>query len=1034
MTRVAPPRAWEDPAVFGVDRLPGRSALIGRSGLDPFPGDDDFRLNLTGEWTFDWYQGSGDHDPMALGRAGAQGPGRIAVPGVWQLQGYGTPYYLANTYPPALGRRRGRIPDIDPDANEIGVQTRNFTLPATWLDRRTTIVFEGVKAGLFVFVNGQFAGYTQGSFLPAEFDISGLVREGANTLTAVVYRYTDGSYLEDQDMWFLSGVFRPVWLNSEPVMGVRDLWVRPRVSTPWDRGRFECHVDLHPLSSVRQRMGVDLYLRTPGASRWEQVATAEVEPGMRTLDLVADVDAPDLWSAETPHLYEVAAALTAGDRISHVKSTRTGIRDVTIADEQVLVNGRAVVFTGVNRHDFDPDHGWAVPRHRYRHDLVKAKQLNINAIRTSHYPNPQLMYDLCDELGLYVMDECDLETHGIRRKNIPGDNPMWTAAVVDRMERMVLADRNHPSIVTWSLGNEAGEGGRDGGNFVAMREAATALDDSRPFHYEGDHNPAISDVVSRMYATAEQLAVLGRHETLRPAASTAITNRFLTDDKLLTPDLLAGRPVLLCEYAHAMENSLGNLAEYLDVFYRYRNLAGGFIWDYVDQAIHQVGDDGTDRWLYGGDFGESPTHRYFCANGILAADRSEHPSAREVFWAYRKIVVTDVDAARGRFRIGQPPPVHRRRPVPSHGRRPGRRPRSRTDLDPVGLAPGEERDWKCPRLCSPGDAAGRDVVIRIEFRSLDDSAAVAAGSVVAFDEFPVAVVPPPIDAPAGAVRSETVDDSVLVTAADSEFRWDPSDGALTSWRVGGAEILSAPLRRNYWRALTDNDRGFGNFDPRLQRFAIDYSWRDPAVSVARFEQIPFDGGVRLAFLLKSRRFRLGLLWYDVRGDGTVIAHHELVPRKDMIRLGFTMQLPDADQVRWFGKGPHENYIDRNHGAPTAIHDLPLADLPHDYMRPQENGNRTAVRWLEVSGSWGRLRAADVTGDLLGFAAWPYTQEALDAAEHIHELGHTREVTVNIDRKQRGVGGDSPGLAQLLPPYRMPAGERQSVTVLLSVSS
>ena len=1035
MSRLPPKHAWEDPAVIGIDRLPGRSVIAGRAGLDPQESDDDYRLNLSGEWTFDWYQGTGDQDPVALGRAGARSSRRVSVPGVWQLQGYGTPYYLANTYPPALGRRRGRIPDIDPDANEIGVQTRTFSLPAGWLDRRTTIVFEGVKAGMYLFVNGQFAGYTQGSFLVAEFDISALVTPGDNTVTAVVYRYTDGSYLEDQDMWFFSGVFRPVWLNSEPVNAVRDLWVRPEISAPWDQGTFRCEVDLHIASHVRRDLGVAVYLRHPGVSEWILAAATDLDAGRDRVELIVPVPEPLLWSAETPHLYEVAAALTSGDQILHVKSTRTGMRDVTIADEQLVVNGRPVVLTGVNRHDFDPDHGWAVPQHRYRHDLVKAKQLNINAIRTSHYPNPQILYDLCDELGLYVMDECDLETHGVRRKNIPGDNPMWTEAVVDRMQRMVLSDRNHPSIIMWSLGNEAGEGGESGGNFVAMKQAALELDDSRPFHYEGDHNPAISDVVSRMYATADQLATLGRHETLRPAPSTRITNRFLTDDKLLTPELLAGRPVLLCEYAHAMENSLGNLAEYIDVFYRYRNLAGGFIWDYIDQSIHRVASDGTDQWLYGGDFGDHPTHRYFCANGILAADRSEQPAAREVFWAYRKLVVSAVDPARGRYRLTnryvftdadrfEPTVV-----VAVDGAEVARQ-----VVTPASLAPGESRDWDVPEAIPPADSADADVTVRIEFSALDDSVAVRRGDLAAFDEFSLSVRAPAVPAlrdGSTGVNVQADGEVLVVRAGATEFRVDPADGSIQRWVVDDTHVLTSPLRRNYWRALTDNDRGFGNFDPRLQRIAVDYSWRDPSVSVTRFDQVPFDGGVRLVFQLKSRRFHGGLLWYDFRGDGSVIAHHELVPRKDMIRLGFTLQVPDAERVRWFGKGPHENYIDRCRGAVTGIHDLPLAELPHDYMRPQENGNRTAIRWLEVAGSWGTLRAADVTGELLGFTAWPYTQEALDAAEHIHDLTHTRQVTVNIDRKQRGVGGDSPGLAQLLPPYRMPAGSPQSVTMLLS---
>ena len=1029
-----PDGAWTDPGVFAVNRLPGRSVIRGRAGLDPTDADEDFRLDLSGDWRFDWHRGTHGLDPMALGTAGATGADRISVPGVWQLQGYGTAYYLANTYPPALGRRASRIPDIDEDANELGVHTREFTLPGDWVDRRTTIVFEGVKAGLAVFVNETFVGYSQGSFLPAEFDLSAVVRPGRNVVTALVWRYTDGSYLEDQDMWFFSGIFRPVWLNSEPVDGIRDLWVKPTLEPPYLDGHLAVQVDLAPISAVRGGASVEVFLRDPGAADWRSVADAAVAAGQHRVTL--DVAVPDAltWTAETPNLYDVAVALRSGDSVRHVKSTRTGIRSIEIVDEQLLVNGRRIMLKGVNRHDFDPDHGWAVPSHRYRHDLTKAKQLNINAIRTSHYPQPQLFYDMADELGLYIMDECDLETHGVRRKNVPGNNPLWTAAVVDRMERMVLADRNHPSIIMWSLGNEAGEGGADGGNFVAMKSAALALDRTRPFHYEGDHNPAISDVVSRMYATAEQMARLGRHQDLKPAPATIVTNRFLTDDKPLTPQIMAGRPVLLCEYAHAMENSLGNFAEYIDVFYRYRNMAGGFIWDYIDQSIHRVGPDGTDQWLYGGDFGDSPTHRYFCANGILKADRSEHPAAREVFWGYRNLVVDLIDARTGAYRL-----TNRHSFTDADRFEPrvevlvdGEVVRSEA-LPPVALPPWESRTWVVPQAIPAPEFDGRDVVVRFSFSALSDGPAVARGDRVAFDEFEVAraTAALPSGPDASNVRVDTGGGLATVHAGDSEFEVSLDDATITAWRCGGGDVLAAPIRRNYWRALTDNDRGFGNFDPRLERFAIDRSWQAPKVSVDRFTVVEGTEGVRLLFQLSSRVFRHGLLWYDFLPDGSVIAHHELTPRKDMIRLGFTLQLPDVERVRWYGKGPHENYIDRLRGAQTGIHDLPLDQLPHDYMRPQENGNHTRVRWLSATGTWGTLRADDVTGDLLGFTAWPYTQEALDDAEHIHELTHTTAVTLNIDRRQRGVGGDSPGLANLLPPYRMPKGERFEVTVRLS---
>lgn len=982
--------SYLDPAVFSINRLPARAVVRG---------DDDgqWHIDLGGEWTFDHYAGIEGLDPVALGQTGAT-RGTLPVPSVWQLNGYGTPYYLANTYPP--GMDKSHIPSIDPALNEIGVYTRTVDVPADWIGRRTLVMFEGVKAGMALFVNGTFVGYTQGSFLPAEFDLTEVIQAGENTLTAVVYRFTDGTYLENQDMWSLAGIFRPVYLHSEPQAAIVDLVVTPRLVAPYTDGSLDVEV------TVRGVETVELLLKHPDGDF--QTIAELTTPFRHTIEVPNALK----WTAETPHLYEVAARIPG-----HQKSTRTGIRSVEIINEQLCVNGVRIMFKGVNRHDFDPDTAWAVPEWRYREDLLKAKALNINAIRCSHYPNPQIFYDLCDELGLYVMDECDLETHGVRRKNVPGDDPMWTEAVVDRMTRMVRADRNHPSIVMWSFGNEAGLGGEGGGNFVAMKRAALALDDTRPFHYEGDHDPAISDVVSKMYATAEQMATMGRREELKPPLTSRVTNQFLTDDKLVTREMLKGRPVMLCEYAHAMENSLGNFAEYIDVFYTYDNMAGGFIWDYIDQAIRRDG-----KLLYGGDFGDKPTHRYFCANGIVDGDRHEHPSAREVFWGYRNLAVEAVNARAGRLRLSNRHSfTDAAEFVPEIDVVVDGEVVRHEVLEPVALEPWGTTDWQIPPVTETGD-----VVLRVSFRS-------SAGDIVAFDEFSVSRVVKSTQTQGSPVSLQAGSEDIVIVAGPTRLSIDPDDASIRSWQHEGSEVLASPIRRNYWRALTDNDRGYGNFDPRLQKVLVDTAWRDPKVTVRRWTSGRRGDAVRLVFLLRSRLFDAGLLTYDVLPDGSVIAAHTLRPRKDMIRLGFTLALPDAQSVRWFGKGPHENYIDRNHGAWTDTHDLPIAELHHNYMRPQENGNRTDVRWLEATGSFGVLRAQDVTGDLLGFTAWPYTQEALDDAEHIHDLTFTQQVTLNIDRKQRGVGGDLPGMAALLPQYTMPSGQRQEVSVRLWVT-
>jgi beta-galactosidase len=566
-----------------------------------------------------------------------------------------------------------------------------------------------------------------------------------------------------------------------------------------------------------------------------------------------------------------------------------------------------------------------------------------------------------------------------------------------------------------------------------------------------------------------------------------------------------------------MENSLGNLAEYVEVFHAHPNQLGGFIWDFADQSLRRPGPDGQPRWCYGGDFGETPTHRYFCNNGILGPDRQEHPSAREVFWAYRPLVVRAVDAAAGRFEVANrfgftdaaafDPVLELRREgslVAVH------------ELAPIAVAPGARAAWELPEVAAAvaDPAAGRgdppwsgELVARIEFRYRDPTAWAAAGDPVGFDEFvvvPGRVTPPEapgedawrpgvaeargaltqvaggvalagravaLAGPPGALaargtglvqagvrralhqlgpRSRRVPEpgrspgaaatiryledreGWLVQARSAAFRIDGATGHLASWRRDGREVLAAPLRPNSWRALTDNDRGYGNIDQRLQDVLVDTSWRDLRPRVTEAHARRGRDGVTIELALAGWLFDGGVLRYRFAEDGSIEVHHALVPLRDLVRIGLTMALPDVQRVRWYGKGPHEHYIDRARGAWTALHELPIEALPHHYVRPQENGNRTEVRWLEAVAPHLVLRVEDVTGERLGFTAWPWSQEHLDATEHDHELVAGRDVTLNVDRRQRGVGGDLPGMAALLPQYTLPAGRRHEVTMRLSV--
>ena len=551
----------------------------------------------------------------------------MAVARLWKA------IYLSSSYPDAIETAKDKIPAINHAKNEVGIYRRTFTVPAEWKGKQIFIHFGAVKSAFFLYINGKRVGYSQGSMTPAEFRITDAIHAGENSITAEVYRYSDGTYLEDQDMWFLSGIYRDVYLYAENDIYLRDFYARAELDEACQDATLSVWTGVANWGKETvEDIVLDAALVGGTKLSFEPLELVAL-PGNTRSFFTADIEKPLQWSAEAPNLYTLVLTLRKGDQVLSCKSVRIGFKRIEIKGEQLLVNGSPVLLKGVNRHDFDPDHGWAVPRERYYEDLNLMKQANINAIRTSHYPDDPFFYELCDEYGFYVMDECDMETHGVRRKDVPGSNPMWTQAVVDRARRMVIRDRNHACVCIWSLGNEAG----DGENFKYMKQAILYHDDSRPVHYEGDFDLTTSDFISRMYPNGEMMEKLGTRQPITVSMFENIANSLAADNKPITAEMYRGKPVVLCEFAHAMENSLGNFQEFMDAFEKYDNLCGGFIWDFVDQAIHKK-ENGVDKWLYGGDFDEGATSGYFCANGIIAADRTPHPSYYEVKKVYQQSI------------------------------------------------------------------------------------------------------------------------------------------------------------------------------------------------------------------------------------------------------------------------------------------------------------------------------------------------------------------------------------------------------------
>jgi beta-galactosidase len=987
-----------------------------------------YKKSLNGKWKFKWEQGINNLPVEFYSESySVEEWDEIEVPSVWQLKGYGKPYYLAFAYPPAIGTKKGQIPKVDQGLNEVGCYRTKFTLPQEWDGREIFIHFGAVKSAFYLYVNGERIGYSQGSMTPAEFNITKHVRSGENTVSAEVYRFSDGTYLEDQDMWFFSGIYREVYIYAEPKVYIRDFFARCRMDESYKDAELQLDVYINNLKNEETPLKLEVFLEEYDfAAVGKPVASTALFVEANTdkkVSISQWIKSPQKWTAETPNLYKLLLVMKDVEgNIIEVKCIQYGFKVVQIRAGKILINGRAIMLKGVNRHDFDPDHGWAVPRHRYYEDFNIMKRHNINAIRTSHYPDDSFFYELCNEYGFYVMDEADVETHGVRRKNVPGDNPIWADAVVDRMERMVLRDRNHPCVFMWSLGNEAGYGS----NFKKMKEAALKLDSTRQFHYEGDYDMSVSDVVSRMYPTVEVLDKLGNHEELKVNFIDNLLNKLVADNKPLKPEQYSDKPVVLCEYAHAMENSLGNFQKYMDRFEKYENMAGGFIWDFVDQSIRKVDEGGQQQWLYGGDFGEEVSHRYFCANGIITADRRLRPSIYEVKKVYQEIKVHPVDLLTGKIKIKNKykfidlSDFQGFWEITEDGKKilEGR-------LEELHLLPEETKEYDL-NYSLPETKPGSEYHLLMSFRLKVDKPWAEKDYEMAWDQFEIAVDEGKKVSPAvvtGDLEVFENERAVYVKGKDFEARIGKETGGLESLDYGYGELVHAPLVPTYWRALTDNDIGYANFKPEFEGILVDKSWKRASLKrkVASVRVEKHEGKIEVLLLQRVKNCKGNVkTLYTINSAGEVEVTHSLTPCKNMYKIGMAMALPEQyDYLSWYGRGPHENYIDRNTGAKIGIYSGRVKDLIHQYMRPQENSNRTDVRWLSLLDSNKQgVFIEGIHGTKLNISAWPYSLEDLESAKHIHELPQRAFMTLNIDYMQCGVGGDFPGVANVHEEFKI----------------
>ena len=1040
---------WEDPSIFKINKEDGHAIMMPYdSENEALSGKESkYKQSLNGKWKFYWQRGlKNQPENFQLVSFDDSHWDEINVPSVWQTEGYSVPYYYASTFPKAFSRTKSKIPSIDHNMQEIGFYRKTFVLDEVFDNREVFLHFGAAKSALEVYVNGEFVGYSQGSMAPHEFDVTKVLKKGENVITAKLYRFSDGSYLEDQDMWWLCGIYRDVYLFAEPKVCLRDFYFKTDFDDTYNDSNVTLNMYFNNYNNIRGKIKVSAKLID---SKNEEIelgsSEKELSGGKETITYNKTVKSPDKWSAETPNLYTLVMSVELDGKVICVKSYKVGFKKVEIKGEKIYFNGMPLMIKGVNRHDFDCDYGWAVPKYRYTQDLDIMKQNNINSIRTSHYPDDPYFYDMCNKYGFYVMDECEVETHGVRRKGVPGSNPVWTGAVVDRMQRMVLRDRNNPCIFMWSLGNEAG----DGSNFMEMKKSALELDDTRQFHYEGDFDLTKSDVISRMYPTKDIMEKLGNKQPITISLYDNIANQLAADSKPIKAEMYEGKPVVLCEYAHSMENSLGNFQEYIDDFEKYDNMCGGFIWDFVDQTLHVKDENGNDNYLYGTDFQGKEPHKlidipnttamtgsnvYFCANGIIGADRNPHPQIVEVKHGYQNIGIIAKDIKNGEFTIKNKflftnlSDFNCKWVIKAEGKEV-----LNGTIGKIDCAPLEEKEIKIDYdLSKLSD--DKELILTVFFETTKKSLGIDADYEIAFEQFVLNEMPKPKE-----IKSDKKLDFDIngkkITVNGENLKVVVDDGKVVSYVIDEKELLKAPLEPNYFRALTDNDIDFLNFTPQWAKFHPFYAWQRAThhTKAVKTEVVKNGEVVEIHIAFSTAGLKNSVATYKVYPDGKLYVFHSAIPTKGMLRFGYQMTMESSmEYITWYGRGPKPTYIDRKLGSKIDLYESSVTDFEYRYMRPQESSNRCDVRYFTLTDKEGfGIRVDAYYNNPINFSAYHYTTDGLEKATHINDIPYADITTVNIDHRQLGVGGDLPGQAFVREPYTMPKNQKQEYSFVIT---
>lgn len=957
-------KRWEDHRITGIGRREARTA---------FYKDSQKRISLNGEWKFKYV------DAPELSPEGFKKPGigeewdKIDVPSVWQLRGYDKMHYTDVLYPFPVN------PPYVPDENPTGIYKKTITLDEQWLQKDTILKFHGVDSAFDVWVNGDHAGFGKVSRLPSEFNITDLVKAGDNDITVRVYKWSDGTYLEDQDMWWLSGIYRDVELINEERSAVLDLQVEATLDDSYRNGLLT--------SKIRMKQA-GINLKWQLSYKGEAVLAGEAVSEEKEVYVKAEIPEVHKWTAETPELYEFTVVTDTQE-----VAVRCGFRRIEIKDKNFYVNNQVILLNGVNHHDYNPKEGRTVTKEQMEADLRLMKQYNINAVRCSHYPANEYFYDLCDEYGLYVINEADLECHGfewVENYTWITDDETWKDAYVDRSVRMVKRDRNHPSIIMWSMGNESAFGC----NFRSAAQAIRELDDTRLIHYEGDFEAEVTDVYSTMYTRLKGLKEIAEYE------------------------VKGDKPHVMCEYGHAMGNGPGGLKAYQDMYRKYKRLQGGFLWEWYDHGIHTVEND-KEYYKYGGNYGDFPTNGNFCIDGILMPDRTPSPGMEEYKQIIAPIEITAVEGSMRKIQIQNYYDFLDLSTVTLHWEVKAEELTVQEGIvEELPIAPHESKVITLPIV--PFELqANTDYYLNLTVCQKEDTIYAPAGHEIKKVQIPMEIRRDEFAVRETADKLKVTKTQGVLTVENSQVtvKFSTVFGRLLSFGKGGKEYLTAGPRMNVYRATIDND--MYKKDDWMNKYFIQKPVEETEyVNCQEAEdKVIVQIGTFFSCFNQSWGFECDYTYeiyscgqMKIEIQGKAVQRGKLEP-PFLPRIGIIMKgNKEFQKTMWYGMGPGESYVDSKAASVMGIYENTVDGMMTDYVFPQENGHRESVKWFCIGdGEDGMLCRME---DKLGLNLANYTDESLEKAQHPFEIEKADEVIIHLDYRHSGLGSNSCGEEQL----------------------